>query len=265
MSIGEGTRSERDVRTVPAQGASVPSQLSGHYWTGSVLNALPPEWTVLHARHWPGRSYDVIDHLAIGPNGIFVIDSVGWSGEVTSTPDVLEVNGRTRLTALQGAQDSAREVALLLSPEVREHVFPVICLSREEQVTGWVKAVRICSTTTVNDLIESRPPVLTAEQVDRISRELDDALPSGQSVNSEWVRAGDHHHHPLSLVTDAPAPPPRVRAPWRRSRIGRIAEALLGLGVVATLAVAGWQMALKQAASSEDPSQPAPGQHQPTN
>ena len=82
MSIGEGTRDERDVRTLPTHGVSVPSQLSGHFWTGSVLNSLPPEWTVLHARHWPGRSFDVIDHLAIGPNGIFVIDSVGWSGKV---------------------------------------------------------------------------------------------------------------------------------------------------------------------------------------
>ena len=189
MSIGEGTRGERDVRTLPTHGVSVPSQLSGHFWTGSVLNSLPPEWTVLHARHWPGRSFDVIDHLAIGPNGIFVIDSVGWSGKVVSTPDVLEVNGRSRLTALQGAQDSAREVALLLTPDVREHVFPVICLSREEAVSGWVKAVRVSSTTTINDLIESRPAVLTSDEVDRISRELDEALPSSQPAGPEWHRS----------------------------------------------------------------------------
>jgi hypothetical protein len=263
MAIGEVTRSERDVRTVPAQSGAEPSQLSGHYWTGSVLNALPPEWTVLHSRHWPGRSYDVIDHLAIGPNGIFVIEGVGWSGDVVSTPDVLEVNGRTRLTALQGAQDSAREVALLLSPDVREHVFPVICLSREEQVTGWVKAVRICSTTTVNDLIASRPPVLTTEQVDRISRELDAALPSGQSANPEWLRATDHHH-PLSMVADAPPPPARLRAPWRRSRAGRIGEAALGIGLIATLATVGLRLA-EHAAADEDPGQSSPGQHQTTD
>ena len=260
MSIGEETRDERDVRTLPTHGVSVPSQLSGHFWTGSVLNSLPPEWTVLHARHWPGRSFDVIDHLAIGPNGIFVIDSVGWSGKVVSTPDVLEVNGRSRLTALQGAQDSAREVALLLTPDVREHVFPVICLSREETVSGWVKAVRVSSTTTINDLIESRPAVLTSDEVDRISRELDEALPSSQSAGPEWHRSSDHQ--PLSMVADAPAPTTRPRAPWRRSRAGRIGEAVLGIGMVVSLAAVGLHYTVG-AAASDDPADPAQQQTSP--
>ena len=260
MTIGDRMRDERELRTLPAQGASVPSQLSGHFWTGSVLNSLPPDWTVLHARHWPGRSFDVIDHLVIGPNGIFVIDSVGWTGEVVSTPDLLEVNGRSRLTALQGAQDSAREVALLLTPDVREHVFPVICLSREESVTGWVKAVRVCSTTTINDLIESRPAVLTAVEVDRISRELDEALPSTQPANPERLRASDHQ--PLSMVADAPAPAARPRAPWRRTRAGRIGEVVVGAVFVVSLAAIGLRITFDHPPSEDSPAQDGSGQHQ---
>lgn len=35
----------------------------------AVLAMLPPEWTVLHDLHWPGRAKANVDHLVIGPGG----------------------------------------------------------------------------------------------------------------------------------------------------------------------------------------------------
>ena len=147
--------------------------------TTSVLEGLSSEWKVLHARHWPGRPFDTIDHVAIGPNGVFIVDSVGWRGEVVVTPDALEVNGRVRTAAVHNTQEMAREVALLLPPHLRDHCYPVICLTREEPISGWVKAVRVCTTATLAHLIETRDPVLTTAEVASIGVELDGALARG--------------------------------------------------------------------------------------
>jgi Nuclease-related domain len=39
-------------------------------------------WQVLHDVHWPGRPFANIDHIAVGPAGVVVIDSKNWSGPV---------------------------------------------------------------------------------------------------------------------------------------------------------------------------------------
>ena len=255
MTIGEGTRSERDLRAVPAQTAPTQAQLTGRFWTRAVLDSLPSDWTVLHGRHWLGRTYDVVDHVVVGPTGIFVVDSVGWSGEVTVTPDLLDVNGRPRLTAVQAAHETARDVALLLSPDLRDHVFPVICFSREEAISGWVKAVRICSTATLDELIETRDVVFTTDQVRRVSAELDTALPSSQTTMGERSRVTDLGDVPTSDASNfGTTSEPR----WHRSRAGRVTQGALALGIVAGVTLVGFHLAQVDAASND-----VPGHHQP--
>lgn len=40
-------------------------------------------WRILHDRRWPGSTTGAnVDHLAIGPGGVFVLDSKHWSGAV---------------------------------------------------------------------------------------------------------------------------------------------------------------------------------------
>ena len=52
--------------------------------TGALLTMLPPEWTVLHSRQVPGSHADV-DHVVVGPGGVFIVDSKDWKGKVTTT------------------------------------------------------------------------------------------------------------------------------------------------------------------------------------
>lgn len=258
MAIGEGTRDERDVRAIPAQVAQAAPPATGPERTRAALDALPPEWTLLHARHWPGRTYDTVDHVAIGPNGIFVVDSVGWSGDIEITPDVLQVNGRSRLAAVQGAHEAAREVALLLAPEVRDHVYPVICFSRDEAISGWVKAVRVSSTVTLNELIETREQVLSDDHARQIATDLDAALPSIQHTVIERSRATD-----LTAAGRPPTQTPvsRGAGAWRRSRAGRITEGALALGIVATVGFVGFHIVTPHGSSQDPPAK----QHQPVS
>ena len=55
---------------------------AGETRTAEALAALGPEWVVLHDQRWPGRRLANIDHVVIGPGGIFVIDSKNWSGDL---------------------------------------------------------------------------------------------------------------------------------------------------------------------------------------
>src|SRR5262245_2468570 len=229
MAIREG-----DLMAIPGPGTLPSLRLDTEAWTRSVLDSLPATWRLLHERQWPGRSYETIDHVAVGPTGVFVIDRVRWNGPVEISPDDLKVNARHRIAAIQQAHDTAREIALLLPTDLRDHVFPVICLAREVAISGWVKAVRVCSTVTLDRLIETRDPVLDEGQISLIHAELDSALQSIQVVQAERLRASDA----APIVSEARRPsvgvPTKLKR-WQRSRKGKAAEGALGLALVASL------------------------------
>ena len=70
---------------------------AGEQATAKALATLPSDsWVVLHDVRWPGRPFANIDHVAIGPTGVFVIDSRSWSGSVQLDYGVLRQNGRPR-------------------------------------------------------------------------------------------------------------------------------------------------------------------------
>jgi hypothetical protein len=94
-----------------------------------VLAALPPEWTVFHDVHWPGRSKANIDHVVIGPAGVFVIDSKNWSGSITALEGVLRRNGYSRDVAVGGARAAAEAVAGLVPSLSRGAFVPVLCFA----------------------------------------------------------------------------------------------------------------------------------------
>ncbi len=269
MSIEEGTRGESgldnaavpgtspqaqptaDMASLPAARLGTPAAIT------TVLDGLSAEWKVIHARHWPGRPFDTIDHVAIGPNGVFIVDSVGWRGDIIVTPDALEVNGRVRTAAVHNTQEMAREVALLLPPHLRDHCYPVICLTRDEPISGWVKAVRVCTTVTLAHLIETRDPVLTSAEVVSIGLELDAALPAVYS-------APDHHR-----ASDAQgALPPQQRKPsagprraWYRTWTGRLVAAGIGVAAIAGAAAVGMHAAGKDVTLDDGARHAAPWHH----
>ena len=71
-------RAERLVRI----GALRPSAGSARA-TARALTGLPSGWTVLHDRVGPGRRGARIDHVVVGPGGVFVIATQSWAGTVS--------------------------------------------------------------------------------------------------------------------------------------------------------------------------------------
>jgi hypothetical protein len=137
---------------------------------------------LLHDRRMPG-GYGNIDHLAVAPRGVYVIDAKAIKGKVRVRPGrpggsrLLQVNGRTRNTLVLGL---ARQVQA-----VRTELDTLGC--GEVSLTGV-----LCFT-------EADFPLLRRMQIDghllrhprALARELDDAGPlTAQAINSLAHRLG---------------------------------------------------------------------------
>jgi hypothetical protein len=144
----------------------------GEARTAAVLDAgLPPGWTVLHDLRWPGRDRANLDHVAVGPQGIFVVDSKNWSGQVTVRDDVLRQDGWRREKAVAGCADAALDVARHL-PDVSAHVVPVLCFCRDELIETTSRGVLLRSTSTLVPTLVSRPAVWGDDEVQRVVERL---------------------------------------------------------------------------------------------
>lgn len=86
---------------------------------------------MLHDVHWPGRPKANLDHIAIGPGGVFVIDAKNWSGSVRVKDGCLRQNGYRRDRETAALVNGASAVAALLEPRHRLLVHPVLCLAGE--------------------------------------------------------------------------------------------------------------------------------------
>lgn len=143
----------------------------GESRTAERLGRLGAEWTCLHDLKWPGRQLANIDHIAVGPGGIFVIDSKNWSGRVAVKDGVLRQNGYQRETAVVGCAESALAVGSLV-PEYLEAVKPVLCFTRDDPVEGWARDVMLCSTENLVEMLMGRPALLSDVEVTAIAARL---------------------------------------------------------------------------------------------
>jgi hypothetical protein len=146
----------------------------GESATGAVLDQLRAQgWFVMHDVRWPGRPRANIDHIAVGPGGVFVIDSKNWAGRVSVEASVLKQNGRQREAAVVGAAEAALAITAILGQMPSTGV---LCFVRDEQLSGWARDVMVCTTANVVQMLTSRPPVLHLDAVARVRVQLTRAL-----------------------------------------------------------------------------------------
>lgn len=147
--------------------------------TAAALAALrDDEWTVLRDVRWPGQRYANVDHVVVGPPGVFVIDSRAWAGRISVRGDVLRQNGHLREMAAAGVAAAALAVSTVARSVGPGVVRPVLCFVRDEQLVASTRGVLVCSTANVVTMLRSRPPVLTPVQRGMVALELD---PSGRT------------------------------------------------------------------------------------
>lgn len=130
--------------------------------TAAALDRLPTKtWTVLSGVPWPGRRGVKIDHVVVGPPGIFVIvdQASPWPAWTWKEELVREQHGLT------AAEEASWAVAQLTPTVPMRLVHPVICLVRDQSVSGQINDVLVCTTANVAEVLEERVHELSAEQM----------------------------------------------------------------------------------------------------
>ena len=223
-------KSERLARSA----ASYERGAEGERATAAVLAQLPPdEWTVFHDLRWPGRRFANVDHVVVGPAGVFVIDTKNWSGDIRVRADVLRQNGRRRESVVAGVAEAALAVARLTSVVGPHQIYPVLCFAGSRPLRGHARDVMVCSTANVLTMLRTRPRVLSNETVRRLCLDLDASF---RPATGEDVRP---QRPPIRARTQPARSLPRSgrrSAPVRRAR--RRGKPLARLtGFVATVSV----------------------------
>lgn len=137
----------------------------GEVEVARVLEALPPGWIVLHDLAWPGRPRANMDHVVIGPGGVFVVDAKNWSGTIEVQDHVLKQNGRQREQTVSSAAECA--IALQRTLPVSHLCRSVLCFVGDNTLSGWARDVMVCSSSNLVTMLLSRPDVLGPDEVER--------------------------------------------------------------------------------------------------
>src|SRR3954469_23536842 len=74
---------ERQLRSVRQQRGAWEAGVVGEERIAGLLAELPAGWSVLHDRRKAPRSPANIDHIAVGPTGVHVLDAKNWTGRLS--------------------------------------------------------------------------------------------------------------------------------------------------------------------------------------
>lgn len=148
----------------------------GEILTERHLQRLPEQFVCLHDRRMPGSRAN-IDHLVIGPTGIFTVETKNFDAKVEVGRNTVKKKGRSMDAVVTQAAGQATAVQALLGVPVR----PLVCIQ-----TGTVshsmfskpslRGVRFCAGRNLVKTIRSYGPELSDDEVSRLAALADREL-----------------------------------------------------------------------------------------
>ena len=163
------------IRIVPSQSVLAWSTgAEGEEQTATILAPLTRDgFVVLHDRRPPG-SRGNIDHIVIGPPGVFVVETKSYAGKLEIRGSEVRVAGRRRTEIIGQARREADAVAAVLGKPVT----PLICVHRADLPWGRVEldGVRIVGPKELVKVLRSAPAVLSADEVRLLAERADATL-----------------------------------------------------------------------------------------
>jgi len=135
---------------------------AGERATAATLANLPMSFVVFHDLHVPGSPAN-IDHLVIGPTGVFVIDSKAYTGRLTASGDTLW-SGRH---PIRREVDTINFIAGRVAAHLQIQARPVLCFTAATlpQRRFQMGAVTAVGTTELMTLLSEGPVVLNEAQI----------------------------------------------------------------------------------------------------
>jgi len=155
--------------------------------TAEALAALPPGWVVLHEVAWPGRRYANIDHVVVGPGGVFVIETKNWNAEVSLGNGALWRSGRPQPWALEGVRHATSAIDAAVRGVRPMVIHPVLCFIQDCPLEGVCAGVLVCTQANVVSLLTRRRKVLKNRQVLAMAQLLGWRPPMAARSRKWWV------------------------------------------------------------------------------
>ena len=161
----------------------------GEEWVARQLAFLPAGYHVFHgvtlapAAVMPNRGD--LDHVVIGPSGVFVIETKNWAGAITVEGDTILYNGQAPSRppldqARQAAERTARHLHAACGRPVPVH--PVVCFAANTLVGGQhgIGGVIVCNACDLNALVlQPDHPPLSPALIDTLANALKVDVDSG--------------------------------------------------------------------------------------
>jgi len=150
-----------------------------------------------------------IDHIAIGPSGVFVIDAKNYDGNLWLGHRAARANGVGLHDVLLGVRRQAAFVAEALAVRGTDcgWVTPVLCLVGQARPPGGsaeVSGVRVVDAGGLRRLVRSSPPRLDADTVTRATSIIDAAFPPAATLHQPARRLAVATSRRKTSVTSAP-------------------------------------------------------------
>jgi hypothetical protein len=245
MAVGGGS-AERKAEELGASADSAAGAWAagaeGERRVAAELSNLREAWTVLHDRLLrPGQSEANLDHVVIGPGGMFLVDAKNRAGRVTvwdgglfqhttHAGDRVSLNLAAELKKVHG-------MAAYMAVESSRPVTPVLCLAGAQQADfgepQMVQGVWVVPVSKLVEWLNGRPYVLDRETAGLVVTRAMTDFPS-TTTDPGLLAAMGQAAARQERVKQARRRPrtssPRGRA--RRSFVGRLARAVVGLAMM---------------------------------
>lgn len=139
----------------------------GEYDVGTLLSRLPPEFHVFNGVGFYGGD---IDHIVVGPTGIFVVETKSHGGTIAARQGRLYRNGvLLERDYLRQVKLESRYVRDRLGTEFVCGIQPVLVFARASvRASRSIHGIRICALRSLYPLITDPAPTLSAEQVEQL-------------------------------------------------------------------------------------------------
>jgi len=152
---------------------------AGEEETGRILARLSPDFSVLHDRRIP-LSQANVDHIVIGPTGVFVIETKRYSGRLTVHGAEVFVAGRRRTKIVEQALWEAEVVRRVLAEAgERQQVTPLLCVHHAQMPwrAARVAGVSIVSAARLVEMLTRGPTILESTQAVLVREKIARAMP----------------------------------------------------------------------------------------
>jgi hypothetical protein len=118
------------------------------------------------------EGWRVLDHVVIGPAGVFVVDGLRWPGTITAHDGELRQDGESRHAVVRAAQQAGEDVRRDLPRLDPRLVQPVLCFVGPTPGRARIGGVVVCTAETVVPELLSFPALLDPREVDGLAEQL---------------------------------------------------------------------------------------------